>query len=374
MHLSREWLFLVALGVTSASVSCGLQVREGKEADRLVLEGEYEAAEKLYRMQLTRLESELLDAPTPELQNEHQGLLERLAKLNQHRLRRYEAAIGDWSRLIETHPDSKLAIEAGLAIAELYRYRLERPNDAIDAYKELRDGIAEPTSRARVDIELAELYFDLKRYDSVDDITEKLSESFGSSSLGYRAAFLRARAMTELGRHADAVSMWAALEGAEDPTIRAQVLFEKSFALEALGERVQAIDALHDALEHHPNPSLVQGMLKDLKTRHVLSEGGERVHGSKASPQIQRMRRAAAPKAPNVKSQREKPAQKPRKTAAQPAKASSTNTKDRPKTTIPKQATEPASKPEPAAKPTAAPSAAKVPASPAPDPSASDTN
>ena len=70
-------------------------------------------------MQLTRLESQLLDAPSPQLQNEHRELLEKLAKLNQHRLRRYEAAVNDWKRLIETHPNSELATEAGLAIAEL---------------------------------------------------------------------------------------------------------------------------------------------------------------------------------------------------------------------------------------------------------------
>ena len=55
---------------------CQLGTAEGKRADRLVLEGKHEAAEELYRMQLTRLESQLLDAPSPQLQNEHRDVLE----------------------------------------------------------------------------------------------------------------------------------------------------------------------------------------------------------------------------------------------------------------------------------------------------------
>ena len=152
----RGWILLSALTAIVLS-GCQLGTAEGKRADRLVLEGKHEAAEELYRMQLTRLESQLLDAPSPQLQNEHRELLEKLAKLNQHRLRRYEAAVNDWKRLIETHPNSELATEAGLAIAELYRYRLERPKDAIEAYEALRETLQDQTSRARVGLELADL-------------------------------------------------------------------------------------------------------------------------------------------------------------------------------------------------------------------------
>ena len=75
----RGWILLSALTVIALS-GCQLGTPEGKQADRLVLEGKHEAAEELYRMQLTRLESQLLDAPNPQLQNEHRELLEKLAK------------------------------------------------------------------------------------------------------------------------------------------------------------------------------------------------------------------------------------------------------------------------------------------------------
>ena len=277
----RGWILLSALTAIALS-GCQLGTPEGKRADRLVLEGKHEAAEELYRMQLTRLESQLLDAPSPQLQNEHRELLEKLAKLNQHRLRRYEAAVNDWKRLIETHPNSELATEAGLAIAELYRYRLERPKDAIEAYEALRETLQDPTSRARVGLELADLLFDLKRFERVEVLSAEIEESNDDPKLDYRAAFLRARALTILERHSEAVEVWSSLELMEDPVVLAQILFEKSFALEASGRRVEAIECLHQALKHHPNPSLVQGMLKDLKTRTEMSEGGRAVHGSRA--------------------------------------------------------------------------------------------
>ena len=275
---------LASLLLLSGVSACQIGTAEGKKADRLVLEGKHEAAEELYRIQLTHLESQLLDAPTPELQVKHRVVLEKLAKLNQHRLRRYEAAITDWKRLIETHPDSELAVEAGLAVAELYRYRLERPNKAIEAYETLREKIQDPLSNARVGLELAELLFEVKRYEQVEELASEVQQANRDPKLGYRATFLRARALTTLERHNEAVEAWSTLELQDYPVIEAQVLFEKSFALEASGARPEAIEALHQALVNHPNPSLVQGMLTDLKTRTQVSEGGRAVHGAKTPP------------------------------------------------------------------------------------------
>ena len=298
---------------------------EGKRADSLVLEGKHEAAEELYRIQLTHLESRLLDTPNPQLQQEHRDVLEKLAKLNQHRLRRYEAAIGDWNRLIETHPDSELAIEAGLAVAELYRYRLERPKEAISAYESLRDKLQNPLTKTRVSLELADLLFELKRFEQVEEITSKVQTATNEAQLGYRATFLRARALTSLERHLEAIEAWSELEFPEHPSIAAQVLFEKSFALEASGQRVEAIEALHEALEDHPNPSLVQGMLADLKTRTQMSEGGKGIHGSKTPRQLKPQARRAPLTSPKktVKAARKGKSAKP-SSAAQPQKKKKT--------------------------------------------------
>ena len=273
--------------------ACQMGTAEGKRADQLVLEGKHEAAEELYRIQLTHLESQLLNAPTPELQQDHKEVLEKIAKLNQHRLRRYEAAIGDWNRLIETHPDSELAIEAGLAIAELYRYRLERPKEAIAAYESLRDKVQAPMTKARIALELADLLFELKRFEQVEALTSTVQTATNDPQLEYRATFLRARALTVLERHLEAVDAWSQLEFPNNPSIAAQVLFEKSFALEASGQRDAAIEALHLALENHPNPSLVQGMLGDLKARTKMSEGGRAVHGTRAPRQARSQARKA---------------------------------------------------------------------------------
>ena len=294
---------------------------EGKRADQLVLEGKHEAAEELYRMQLTHLESQLLNAPNPQLQADHREVLEKLAKLNQHRLRRYEAAIKDWSRLIETHPESELATEAGLAVAELYRYRLERPKEAIQAYEALGKSLQNPSAQARVNLELADLLFELKRFARVEELTSNIQTMTEDPQLGYRATFLRARALTTLERHSDAVEAWTQLNVTNNPTIQAQILFEKSFSLEASGQRDEAIEALHLALENHPNPSLVQGMLADLKTRTKMSEGGRAVHGAKAPRQ-----RQTKPQA------RKAPLTSPKKTVKAPRKG---------KVAKPKQPTEP---------------------------------
>ena len=294
---------------------------EGKRADQLVLEGKHEAAEELYRMQLTHLESQLLNAPNPQLQGEHRDVLEKLAKLNQHRLRRYEAAITNWNRLIETHPDSELATEAGLAVAELYRYRLERPKEAIQAYEALRDTLQKPTTQARVNLELADLLFELKRFERVEQITSEVQASAHDPQLGYRATFLRARALTTLERHVEAIEAWSQLDVADNPAIQAQILFEKSFALEASGQRAEAIETLHLALENHPNPTLVQGMLSDLKTRTKMSEGGRSVHGAKTPRKVQ-----SRPQA------RKAPLTSPQKTVKAPRKG---------KVAKPKQPTEP---------------------------------
>ena len=200
-------------------------------ADRLVLEGKHEAAEELYRMQLTRLESQLLDAPSPQLQNEHRELLEKLAKLNQHRLRRYEAAVNDWKRLIETHPNSELATEAGLAIAELYRYRLERPKTLSRPMKRFAKLLKTRASRARVGLELADLLFDLKRFERVEVLNPEIEESNDDPKLDYRAAFLRARALTILERHSEAVEVWSSLELRKTQWCLRKFYLKKSFCI-----------------------------------------------------------------------------------------------------------------------------------------------
>ncbi len=359
---------------------------EGKRADSLVLEGKHEAAEELYRIQLTHLESRLLDTPNPQLQQDHRAVLEKLAKLNQHRLRRYEAAIGDWTRLIETHPDSELAVEAGLAVAELYRYRLERPKEAIAAYESLRGKIQSPLTKARVSLELADLLFELKRFDQVEDITSKVQTTTGDPKLGYRATFLRARALTTLDRHLEAVEAWSQLEFPEHPSIAAQVLFEKSFALEASGQRIEAIEALHAALENHPNPSLVQGMLGDLKTRTKMSEGGRAIHGAKTPRRLKPQARQApltSPKKTVKAATKGKTAKQ--SSAAQPKKKKKTqqagqiNQAKAAQPSTPKVEAEPAAKAKKAGPSKAATTSApppKTPAevsSPTPDSKASDT-
>ena len=170
----------------------------------------------------------------------------------------------------------------------------------------------------------------------------------------------------------------------EDPVVHAQILFEKSFALEASGQRVEAIECLHQALKHHPNPSLVQGMLNDLKTRTEMSEGGRAVHGSRAPARRQQARSQArqppltsSKKTVKAPKQVQRSTTKPRgKTAATSNKKAAAPQKAAPPQEPTKAATKEETKVTPtkaATTPTPAPKASPAKPSPTPDPKASDT-
>ena len=183
-------------------------------------------------------------------------------------------------------------------------------------------------------------------------------------------------------RHSEAVEVWSSLE---HPSIAARRCSSKKLRIEASGQRVEAIEALHQALKHHPNPSLVQGMLKDLKTRTEMSEGGRAVHGSRAPARRQQAKITSATatidvvektvKAPRqVQGSTTKPrgktaAMKKTKKAAAPQKAAPPQEptkaaiKEETKVTPTKAATTP----------TPAPKASPAKPSPTPDPKASDT-
>ena len=77
-------------------------------------------------------------------------------------------------------------------MAELYRYRLERQR-RYRGLQALRETLQDPTSRARVGLELADLLFDLKRFERVEVLSAEIEESNDDPKLDYRAAFLRAR-------------------------------------------------------------------------------------------------------------------------------------------------------------------------------------
>lgn len=150
------------------------------KAEVLVEQGDYEAAEKIFRTIYER---------HPNFHLSPQALYQAGEVLNLY-MKSYHEALLAYLLVEKDFPNSELARKAQMQVAEIYKYRLRDFSRAIVAYQKLVD--AGIPNGDRLLYEIADAYFRLENFEQARIEFETLGKTYTTSELlpevGYRIA------------------------------------------------------------------------------------------------------------------------------------------------------------------------------------------
>jgi tetratricopeptide (TPR) repeat protein len=243
-------------------------------ADALIAQGDIDSAHSLLRAMAQRLE----DADKADQHGAaHLQVLGRLAELNAGSLHNAPQAIADYSRLIRLDPQSDAAIAAQCRMADLYRDATGEPERAVSALRAAAAALGTRTTGAQVRQNLWGTLMAMGNYTAAYAEAQGVLERWPQSREASLARLTMGRADYMEGRYARAAATLEALmDDTQDGQIQAFAQIEAGNCYQELGELPRALTFYYLALEHHPNPAMVQDKIARVRERiyHMAPRDG----------------------------------------------------------------------------------------------------
>jgi tetratricopeptide (TPR) repeat protein len=256
-------LLLACLALTA----CKTDVQSGiQSANDLLYRKKYVEAERLYRKLLKRLESskDLTDGEDAQ----RLLVLDRLGKINALYLRDYSQAIADFEALNRKYPKTEPSLAALATVADLYHYKLGKPQQAIEAYQRLVSDFPGRAEAPHAQLQIVAAYFKLKDYEQARTEAAWVLKRWPGTPEAAQAEFEMADSYYLQKRYTEAIATYERLlDSKPDANLTALVLFEVGNCYQELGDGERALNYYYSSLPAHPNPSLVQRKIQRVRTR-----------------------------------------------------------------------------------------------------------
>lgn len=247
-----------------AFLGCAKAAKDHLEgAKNALFEKKPEEALREYRLALDTLEKDA----SPEAQVLRARALRGAADTYYLELRDVRKAAEVYRELISQCPEAPETLEGRIYLADILR----------NYYRDLRGGIRElsaavarnPPQGAELSYQVAKLYFELGDYQQCDLEVQNLTKKYETSPFVDDALLLRAQALAMVeGRRPEAMRAFQELiDRFPDSALRPHALFELGRLRAELGEGEKAIELWVHALEHHPDPQVVQTVIARTRAR-----------------------------------------------------------------------------------------------------------
>lgn len=184
-------------------------------------------------------------------------------------LRDFPRAVEVYRELIRVCPEAPETLQARVQLAAILRTH----------FRDLRGAISMMTSAierntpesAELTYEVAKLYFELGDYLQATVETQRVQTKFETSAFVDDALLLEAQALAMMeGRAPDALrALNRLVERFPDSDLMPFALFEIGKMKAEAGEREAAIDVWVRALEHHPDPAIVQNSISRVRRQII---------------------------------------------------------------------------------------------------------
>lgn len=181
-------------------------------------------------------------------------------------------AIGYYRELIQSHPTSDAAFDAGLRLAELLRQRLHDDLHAEEQYVQVVDAFPHQSGVERLLLRAGRIALDNRRYLNARTYANRLLEQYPESDAAPEAQTLVGQAYRLEGLQKEAAQAFMAVADRWPETeAAARALALAGDCLSDQGDFGRAIGRYIESLPHHPDPMQVQRSL-DRARRHFSAQ------------------------------------------------------------------------------------------------------
>lgn len=274
------WARALAVALCCAPVACADTPDQTlARADALVAQGDADGAHRALRSLANRLEAQSKTAKAGATAQAAilPQVLTRLAELNAGPLHNVAQALADNQKIVRLQSATDAAIAARCRMADLYAHAAHEPEHAVAVLKAAALLLGTRMQGAQVRQNLCTTLMAMGNFDAAHAEALEVVERWPNSREASWARLIMGRADYMEGRYPRAAATLEALmDSSRDPETRALAQVEAGNCYQEMGEPSRALEFYYAALQHHPNPSMVQDKITRVRERiyHIAPKGG----------------------------------------------------------------------------------------------------